>query len=129
MVQQAEAVAAVGCGQLVAVDVVEHIDVDEVQPAVVLVEVNQRGLYVLLKHLASHALVGPQVVEAAHGGGMSDRGCVLAVVVAARTAAHTARGEVVQAGGVVVAVGPAGLVVRVRRRKCRYISARGYSCL
>jgi hypothetical protein len=37
-----KAVATVGGRQLADVPVIEHIDIDEVQPAVVLVEVEQR---------------------------------------------------------------------------------------
>ena len=104
---------AVGGGELTAVDVVEHIDIDEVQPAVVLVEVEQRLPHPGLFHLAAHTLVGSQVVEAAHADLVGHRPAVLTVIVDAATTAHLPRGKVVQAGGVVVAVGTAGLVVGI----------------
>ena len=42
-----------------------------------------------------------------------DRGGVLAVIVDTRTTAHLTGGEIVQAGGIVVAIGAAGLVVGI----------------
>ena len=102
MVEQAEAVAAVGCGQTAAVDVVEHIDADEVQPTVVLVDVQQLPADTQLQHLAAHALVGTQVVEATDTYLMGDRGIVLPIIVDAGIGAPSQACEAMEMGAAAV---------------------------
>ena len=113
MVEQLQTVLTVGGRQFAAVDVVKHVNADEVEPAVVLVEGEQVLPHPQTEHLAAHALVGTEIVEAADRHLMGDRGGVLAVIVDTRTTAYLTGGKIVQAGGVVVAIGAAGLVVGI----------------
>ena len=71
----------------------------------------QVGLYIQLQHLTAHALVGTQIVETAHADLMGHGSGVLTVIVDAAAAPHLTGTEIVDARGVVVAIGTTGLII------------------
>ena len=103
---------ATGIGrEIAAVEIVEHVEVDEVQPAYVFVYIKYLAGGVELQKLAFHTFVSQQVVEAAKAYAVGYGLGVLAIVIYPSGKTHVAGVEVVQSGCIVVAEGSGGFVV------------------
>ena len=106
-----QAMFAVAAWQFTGVAVVEETSVDEHSPPYILITAQHIETGSDAQQFASHALVGTYVVITACGCTVCDGVCMLPVVVDAVAKPYLARGEIVQACGVVVAVGSATVVV------------------
>ena len=94
------------------VEMTKHAEVNQYQPPLVFIEVEDVISNAQRQELALHALASSQIVEAAHGDAVGDRTAVLAVEINAVATSHLARGVIVQARCVVVAISAAGVVKR-----------------
>ena len=94
------------------VEMTKHAEVNQYQPPLVFIEIQYVISNAQRQELALHALASPQIVEAAHGDAVGDRTAVLAVEINAVATSHLARGIIMQARCVVVALSAATVVKR-----------------
>ena len=87
-----------------SVDMIEHIDIDKIEPPVVFIDSHECSINTQLQQLPTHTLIGTQIVKTTHAHLMRDRAAVLAIMVDTPATAHTTGCEEVQTCRIVVTI-------------------------
>ena len=84
-----ESPASLGRSELTAMDMIEHIDINEVEPTDVLIFGDERSCNTCLHHLHLHAEISCEIIETSDRDPMCGRGRMLEITINTCTSAHT----------------------------------------